>query len=197
MDEEQKHDEEEQNQSLTVSNPFARITGSLKNKIEELIKKIKQPQSALPPGKTPTTREIKVVQSNQDVFSMMGGNPLKRLVDRITSARMSKAASKDEIDNKATLVENGKYQVGNDELKTLEDADVIIPNMPKNPIIATPEMIEESVKDGIVIEAIGEEMFDKQKEQETKREKKSVNIETGTIGEESREEIEDTRENDK
>jgi hypothetical protein len=196
MDEEQKHDEEEQNQSLTVSNPFARITGSLKSKIEELIKKIKEPQNALPPGKTPTTREIKVVQSNQDVFSMMGGNPLKKLIDRITSARMSKASSKDEIDNKATLVEDGKYQVGNDELKSLEDADVIIPNMPKNPIIATPEMVD-SQKDGIVIEEIGEGMFEKPKEQETRREKKSVNIEAGTIGEESREEIEDTRENDK
>jgi hypothetical protein len=40
-------------------------------------------------------------------------------------------------------------------------------------------------------------MFEKPKEQETRREKKSVNIEAGTIGEESREEIEDTRENDK
>jgi len=196
MDEEQKHDEEEQNQSLTVSNPFARITGSLKSKIEELIKKIKEPQKALPPGKTPTTREIKVVQSNQDVFSMMGGNPLKKLIDRITSARMSKASSKDEIDNKATLVEDGKYQVGNDELKSLEDADVIIPNMPKNPIIATPEMVD-SQNDGIVIEEIGEGMFEKPKEQETRREKRTVNIEAGTIGEESREEIEDTRENDK
>lgn len=178
MDEEHEQNEENQNQALTVSNPFTRIAGDLKKKIKDLINNFKEPKQALPPGKTPTTREIKVVQSHRDVFSMMGGNPLKKLIDRITTVRINKTSSKDEIENKAMLVKNGEYQHGDEELKSLKDANVIIPTIPRNPIIATP-------KEGIVIEEIGGEMFSKTKEPKPEKDKREVHIESGTIGEET------------